>query len=161
MNDRMGAWRRRHVLGGIIGASAALAAPAIVRAAPSGQPVKVGGTLSLTGFLAQTAVIHKIAAEINKASDGTYRLAAVYRNEPKLSVRDRSPIHYGAFVLDVQGDPAKDLVGHYWTDRNTRGEVRTLARHGSIASSFKEARTLLPPDAETAQGAASERQALL
>jgi branched-chain amino acid transport system substrate-binding protein len=26
--------------------------------------VKVGGTLSLTGFLAQTAVIHKIAAEI-------------------------------------------------------------------------------------------------
>lgn len=102
-----------------------------------------------------------VAAEINKASDGTYRLAAVYRNEPKLSVRDRSQIHYGAFVLDVQGDPAKDLVGHYWTDRNTRGEVRTLARHGSIASSFKDARTLLPPDAETAQGAASERQALL
>jgi hypothetical protein len=64
-------------------------------------------------------------------------------------------------VLDVQGDPAKDLIGHYWTDRNTRGEVHTLARHGSIASSFKEARTLLPPDAETAQGAASERQALL
>ena len=32
------------------------------------------------------------AAEISKAADGTYRLAAVYRNEPKLSVRDRSPI---------------------------------------------------------------------
>ncbi|NQW53591.1 MAG: amino acid ABC transporter substrate-binding protein [Rhodospirillales bacterium] len=41
-----------------------LAAPAIVRAAPSGKPVRVGGTLSLTGFLAQTAVIHKIASEI-------------------------------------------------------------------------------------------------
>ena len=64
MNHRMGAWRRRHVLGGLIGASTALATPAILRAAPSGQPVKVGGTLSLTGFLAQTAVIHKIAAEI-------------------------------------------------------------------------------------------------
>ena len=64
MNHRMGAWRRRRVLGGLIGASAALATPAILRAAPSGQPVKVGGTLSLTGFLAQTAVIHKIAAEI-------------------------------------------------------------------------------------------------
>src|SRR3990170_4836710 len=64
MNHRMGAWRRRRVLGGLIGASAALAAPAILRAAPSGAPVKVGGTLSLTGFLAQTAVIHKIAAEI-------------------------------------------------------------------------------------------------
>ena len=63
MNHRMGAWRRRHVLGGLIGV-AALGAPAILRAAPSGAPVKVGGTLSLTGFLAQTAVIHKIAAEI-------------------------------------------------------------------------------------------------
>ena len=63
MNDRMGAWRRRHVLGGFIGL-ATLGAPAILRAAPSGPPVKVGGTLSLTGFLAQTAVIHKIAAEI-------------------------------------------------------------------------------------------------
>jgi branched-chain amino acid transport system substrate-binding protein len=41
-----------------------LAAPAIGRAAPSGKPVRVGGTLSLTGFLAQTAVIHKIASEI-------------------------------------------------------------------------------------------------
>jgi branched-chain amino acid transport system substrate-binding protein len=64
MNERMCAWRRRHVLGGLLGASAALATPAMLRAAPSGQPVKVGGTLSLTGFLAQTAVIHKIAAEI-------------------------------------------------------------------------------------------------
>ena len=51
-------------VGRIVGATAALAAPAIVRAAPSGTPVQVGGTLSLTGFLAQTAVIHKIAAEI-------------------------------------------------------------------------------------------------
>ncbi len=86
-----------------------------------------------------------VAAEISKAADGTYRLAAVYRNEPKLSVRDRSPIHYGAIVLDVQGDPVKDLVGYYWTDRSTRGELRSLARHVTIASSFDEARSLLPP----------------
>lgn len=85
-----------------------------------------------------------VAAEINKASDGTYRLAAVYRNEPNLSVRARSPIHYGAIVLDVQGDPVKDLAGYYWTDRNSRGELRTLARNDSIAASFKEAQNLLP-----------------
>ena len=63
MVERVGAWRRRHVLARMIGA-ATLAAPGILRAAPSGKPVRVGGTLSLTGFLAQTAVIHKIAAEI-------------------------------------------------------------------------------------------------
>lgn len=64
MTERMGAWRRRHVLAGMMGATAALGAPAILRAAPSGKPVRVGGTLSLTGFLAQTAAIHKIASEI-------------------------------------------------------------------------------------------------
>jgi branched-chain amino acid transport system substrate-binding protein len=64
MIDRMGAWPRRRVLAGMVGATAALGAPSILRAAPSGTPVKVGGTLSLTGFLAQTAVVHKIASEI-------------------------------------------------------------------------------------------------
>ena len=64
MIDRMGAWPRRRVLAGMVGATAVLGAPAILRAAPSGKPVRVGGTLSLTGFLAQTAQIHKIAAEI-------------------------------------------------------------------------------------------------
>lgn len=87
-----------------------------------------------------------VAAEINKAPDGTYRVAAVYRNEPALSVRHRSPIHYGALVLEVQGDPVTSLAGHYWTDRSTRGELRTMDRHSTIASSFDHARKLLPPD---------------
>ena len=99
-------------------------------------------TLSLR-MLTSESSSELVAAEISKASDGTYRLAAVYRNEPKLSVRDRSPIHYGAIVLDVQGDPVKDLVGYYWTDRSTRGELRTLARHDTIAGSFREAEVLL------------------
>src|SRR5262249_23282226 len=64
MHDRMGTWRRRRVLGGLLASTTALAAPSVLRAAPSGAPVKVGGTLSLTGFLAQTAVIHKISAEM-------------------------------------------------------------------------------------------------
>src|SRR3954462_8720893 len=64
MVDRKGAWRRRRVLSGMMVGAAALSAPGILRAAPSGKPVRVGGTLSLTGFLAQTAGIHKIAAEI-------------------------------------------------------------------------------------------------
>ncbi len=55
---------RRHVLGGLAG-MAAFGTASGGRAAPSGQPVRVGGTLSLTGPLAQTAGIHKIAAEIS------------------------------------------------------------------------------------------------
>ncbi|NOK02938.1 MULTISPECIES: hypothetical protein [Myxococcus] len=105
-------------------------------------------TLSIRMLTAESAS-ELVAAEINKSVDGTYRLAAVYRNEPKLSVRDRSPIHYGAIVFDVQGEPVKELAGHYWTDRNSRGELRTLARHDSIVGSFSEAQDLLPPEPAT------------
>jgi branched-chain amino acid transport system substrate-binding protein len=35
-----------------------------VTAAPSGQPIRIGGTLALTGPLAPTALLHKIAGEI-------------------------------------------------------------------------------------------------
>ena len=40
----------------------AFTAPAV--AAPSGQPIRIGGTLALTGPLAPTALLHKIAGEI-------------------------------------------------------------------------------------------------
>src|SRR6266567_3103758 len=33
-------------------------------AAPSGPPIRIGGTLALTGPLAATALLHKIAGEI-------------------------------------------------------------------------------------------------
>ena len=89
MIDRMGAWPRRRVLAGMVGATAVLGAPAILRAAPSGKPVRVGGTLSLTGFLAQTAQIHKIAAEIMVAA-------------PQLSIKVNAPreVHVGE-VIDL------------------------------------------------------------
>jgi SMODS-associating 2TM, beta-strand rich effector domain len=116
-------------------------------------------TLSLR-MLTVESLSELVAAEISKAADGTYRIAAVYRNEPVLSVRHRSPIHYGALVLDVQGDPVASLAGHYWTDRSTRGEIRTLGRFSTIASSFEHARELFaaggtgaaPTKNETATG---------
>jgi branched-chain amino acid transport system substrate-binding protein len=39
-------------------------APIATTAAPSGPPVRIGGTLALTGPLAPTAMVHKIAGEI-------------------------------------------------------------------------------------------------
>jgi hypothetical protein len=68
-------------------------------------------TLSLRMVTAESSS-ELVSGDITKAADGTYRLGAVYRNEPKLNVRDRSPIHYGAIVLDVQGDPAKVVTVH-------------------------------------------------
>lgn len=64
-----------------------------------------------------------LGAEVLRADDGSYRIVGVYRNEPRLGVRDRSPIHYGGLVLQVVGSPPVRLAGHYWTDRDTAGEI--------------------------------------
>jgi branched-chain amino acid transport system substrate-binding protein len=62
MAKRVGRATRRAVLGGIAGTAAVAALP--LRAAPSGQPVRIGSTLALTGPLAQTSLIHKAVGEI-------------------------------------------------------------------------------------------------
>lgn len=64
-----------------------------------------------------------IGAEVVRADDGSYRILGVYRNEPRLGVRERSPIHYGGLALQVIGSPPVRLQGHYWTDRDTKGEI--------------------------------------
>ncbi len=56
---------RRTVLGGIAGTVGLATLPGAVRAAPSGQPIRIGGTLALTGPLATTALVHKTVAEIS------------------------------------------------------------------------------------------------
>ncbi len=71
-----------------------------------------------------------VSSKIVENNDGRYRLTGIYRNEPDLSVRDRSSIHNGAFVLEIEGNPNLPtlLKGHYWTDRLTKGEMTAIRR---------------------------------
>jgi branched-chain amino acid transport system substrate-binding protein len=55
---------RRIVRCGTVTALVVLAFAAGATAAPSGPPVRIGGTLALTGPLAPTALLHKIAGEV-------------------------------------------------------------------------------------------------
>ncbi|MEE8270581.1 MAG: hypothetical protein V3R98_02450, partial [Alphaproteobacteria bacterium] len=66
-----------------------------------------------------------VAAKIVDNGDNRYNLVGLYRNEPDLQARQQSQIHYGAFVLEVVGDVNNptSLKGHYWTDRDTKGEM--------------------------------------
>lgn len=59
-----------------------------------------------------------------RKADGTYKVVGIYRNTPRLSLRDRSPIHHGGLILDVVDNPPTALEGEYWTDRRTQGELR-------------------------------------
>lgn len=65
-----------------------------------------------------------VAERILTDSDGLFRIACVYRNEPNADLRgDRSEIHYGAMNLAIETTPQRRMSGHYWTDRDTRGTI--------------------------------------
>ncbi len=79
------------------------------------------------------------SAQLNYDGGSVYTVAATYTNTPRILNRNRSPIHHGAVVLQVVGDPPVALTGEYWTDRKTKGEITLGARSGSLADSFDQA----------------------
>lgn len=83
-----------------------------------------------------------LAAEIIHSPDNTFRVAGVYRNEPKLLVRHRSPIHHGALLLQIVGAPATAFNGYYWTDRKTAGELKLTDRRKKIFYDFETAKQM-------------------
>lgn len=60
-----------------------------------------------------------------KNDDGIYKLIYTYLNKPKATVRERSEIHYGTAMLNI--DSKKTLEGSYFTDRKTIGEMSLKA----------------------------------
>ena len=80
-----------------------------------------------------------VGTEIVCSADGLYCVSGVYRNEPHYQNRGRSPIHYGAVWLQVIEKPTQKLEGHYWTDRNTAGELRLTDRRKQKLQDFNSA----------------------
>jgi len=120
----------------------------ITPTAPSTSPAKVEGyvvvtqtlsTISIRLFTAESKS-ETLSARVYCCDDATFTVAAVYRNVPRITVRDRSPLHHGAMLLSVQGDPPKSLSGEYWTDRLSQGEITLEARISKRVHSFEEAK---------------------
>lgn len=64
------------------------------------------------------------SAAIQFAPDGECQfLDFSYSNEPRVTVQNRSKAHHGACTLDIVTKPERKLVGKYWTDRETKGEI--------------------------------------
>lgn len=51
------------------------------------------------------------------------RLAYSYTSKPRQLIADRSPVHDGTAVFEIQEKPRLKLRGKYWTDRRTTGEI--------------------------------------
>ena len=83
-------------------------------------------------FVKQNLFETKIVFESNESSSksitanfydeyGTQMLSFGYINNPKAIYKDKRPIHYGMCVLDIKDQ--NHLVGQYFTDRGTRGDI--------------------------------------
>lgn len=83
-----------------------------------------------------------IASAIVRQPDGIFTINGIYRNEPRISVRDRSPIHLGGLALQLGGPPPAFMTGHYWTDRRSYGEVDFWLMVRANASDFQSAETM-------------------
>ena len=95
-------------------------------------------TLSLR-LLTSESASSVLDAAVVRAADGPYEVTGIYRNEPRQALRGKSPIHYGAFVLRVTGNPATSLEGEYWTDRGTMGEIVTGGWRKQLVDTFAAA----------------------
>src|ERR1019366_1428814 len=80
-----------------------------------------------------------VGTEIVCAVDGLYCVSGVYRNEPRYQDRGHSELHFGAVWLQVIDKPTQMLQGHYWTDRNTAGEMHLTDRQRTKFQDFQSA----------------------
>jgi hypothetical protein len=90
-------------------------------------------------LLTKESSSHLVGTEIICSVDGLYCVSGVYRNEPRYEDRSHSPIHYGAVWLQVIDTATQMLEGHYWTDRNTAGEMRLTERQRKKFQEFQSA----------------------
>lgn len=82
-----------------------------------------------------------VASSIERQSDGTNYVYGVYQSDPSIIFRGRvSEIHYGSFKYKVIGNPALEMAGHYWTDRNTNGSIKLEDRVATYFDSYASAR---------------------
>jgi hypothetical protein len=90
-------------------------------------------------MMTKESTSRSMVAGLDAGSDGIPRVTSTYENIPGVLIQDRSRIHHGALLLDVHGSPANRLIGWYWTDRDTKGEVSLDARSPKSYTSFDEA----------------------
>ena len=92
-------------------------------------------------LLSDEAVSEHIAGNVVRLDSGYPSISYIFRGEPQLRFRkgNVSPMYYGAARVEIVGDPATELNGPYWTDRETTGQVRFTEHSPVVAQTFDEA----------------------
>lgn len=94
-------------------------------------------------LLTQKSTSVSLSATVAHEADGRLTVSAVYRNEPKIELRERSPIHRGGLQLQLGSGERQRLQGEYWTDRSTVGSLDLELVSRKKASDYEMASQLV------------------
>ena len=79
------------------------------------------------------------SSAINIDSDNQLKtINFIYSNKPRISFHYRSKDHDGACSLEIISGPPKKLKGSYWTNRNTKGEMKFTFKSTSRREEFED-----------------------
>lgn len=95
-------------------------------------------TLTVTLYTKESQSV-TTAASLLEEPDGRFAVTGIYRNDPRLSVQGRSRPHFGGLRLQAVGTGEDRLVGSYWTDRCTSGEMEFRFVERARARDFEAA----------------------
>lgn len=76
-----------------------------------------------------------LLANLTTDADGVCQLLYIYDNRPEAEVRHRSEPHYGAVVLTAPRNRTDGLIGQYFTDRKTTGDLRFHEHYSQLVES--------------------------
>ena len=109
------------------------------------QPISVTLTIKQTFYsiicniYTKESSSHSTIAQITKdKSDGLLKLNYNYTNRSQAIIRERSPIHDGAAILNIRLGSQNNLQGEYWTSRRTTGDISLLFYSKEIMEGFIE-----------------------
>lgn len=66
----------------------------------------------------------------------------MYFNRPRNAIEARSRRHSGSTALYIIGNPVTRMTGHYWTDRDTRGDLDFVERVHKSSNDYESAKSL-------------------
>lgn len=98
-------------------------------------------SVTVTLFTQESMSTSRIA-KVSSLQSGITMLEYLFFNEPRLSAQPDSNSHYGAVALRIAGTPAVRLSGHYWTDRDSKGELFFESRVRELAEDYLDATKL-------------------
>ena len=93
-------------------------------------------------LLTQESSSESTSAQITQHPEGLAVIEYLFENIPRDSIRNRSPIHFGAAILQVVGTRPERFEGEYFTSRRSTGELEFEDRKSQVAHTYRDAQEL-------------------